>query len=386
MKILIYDDSDIYGGQQAMGLRATASLLAHGETINFVYCKENSRLETGLTSLQLTYPNLVLTASTVRSKRLQAVRLFLEPRDVMTAIKILREQKPDLVLGVQGDIEIGSTMLLAARLLGVKIISYIPFAHTARTKGVKLAFIRDAIARILYKLPNGFITSGHAVAARLKMLSGRPVGVVRDCIKDVAVDTVKKEVALLRSGLGLPQDRYIAAIIARVVFKHKGQDFLVEVAKKYAKEIPDVVFLIVGDGPDESRLKELVQQSGVAHMFVFITWCDGIADVLDAIDLLLMPSVFEGMPLTMLEAMQRGRPILATRIDGMAEVLPDEMLYAAGNEQDFLMKLKRLSSAAQEDLQPLLDTNTMLQKDEFSISAFHSNYHAQLINLTSEIR
>lgn len=385
MKILIYDDSDIYGGQQTMGLRAVASLLGHGETVNFVYCKDNVRLESGLSLLQLSYPGLKMTASKVRSKRLQAVRLFFEPRDLIIAISILRKEKPDIILAVQGDIEIGSTVLLAARLLGVKVISYIPFAHSAKTKGVKLAFIRDAIARLLYKMPNGFITSTNLVAKKLSKLSGRPVSVVYDCIKDLVVHVEVKKKLELRSRFGLPENKYIAAIIARIVFKHKGQDFLVAVAKKYSAEIPNMVFLIVGDGPDELKLKELVRQSGVTHMFVFISWCDGIADVLDAIDLLLMPSVFEGMPLTMLEAMQRRCPILASRVDGMAEVLPPEMLYDPGNEVNFLEKLKTLSEIVSENFGKILDDNEKLQNRNFSTATFHSAYHLEFVALQSRI-
>lgn len=381
---MIYDDADTYGGHQVMGVRATESLLAHGVYVCFAYYKGNNRLESKLKSMQMRYPHIELIPTKVKSKRLQAIRLFLDIVDLLAIIGITRKAKPSFVLAIQGDIEIGSIGLLASCLAGVKVISYVPFAHSAMKKGLKFARIRDLIYRILYKLPSAFITITESAAHEISNLSKRSVCVVPVCIKDSCDNLLKKNKDTLRSDLNLPKDKYIAAVVGRIVFKHKGHDFIVKVAEQYSSELTDVVFLIVGDGPDEDRLKSLVQDAGLNNMFIFLTWCEDISDVLDAIDLLLIPSVFEGVPLTMLEAMQRRCPILASSRDGMREILPIDMLYQPDSKEDFLYKLKKFTRHELSNLASLLDGNAMHQKKGFSVEKFHESYYLALTKLQSE--
>jgi glycosyltransferase involved in cell wall biosynthesis len=86
---------------------------------------------------------------------------------------------------------------------------------------------------------------------------------------------------------------------------------------------PDAHLQIIGVGPMESRLRELVEVRGVADRVHFLGFRRNIYDYLAHCDVLLMPSLHEGLPYTLLEAMALGTPIIASRVGGLAEILRD---------------------------------------------------------------
>jgi len=368
------DDSTIYGGQQMMGVRAAEALVKDGFAVSFVYYSGNSRLGNELKTLCEFHKNFHIVPTSVRSKRLQALRLFFDWQDIVNLKRLIKKISPSMVFAVQGDIEIGSKCLIASRLARVKVVSYIPFAHSARKKGQKLAFFRDLVHPFLYRIPNAFITSATLVAEELKRISGRPVCVVRDGISDLKLEPPDQDKKQLRDEFNLPQNKFIAAIVARIQFKHKGHDFLVGVAKQYASEMSSVRFLIVGDGPDEAALRASISEAGLDAQFIFMPWQNNSLVVMNAIDLLLMPSVFEGVPLIMLEAMQRRCPILASCTDGMKEVLPTEMLYKPGAKDEFMSKFKKYVDNEIDNLEQLLELNEATQKENFSLDSFGHNF------------
>jgi len=82
---------------------------------------------------------------------------------------------------------------------------------------------------------------------------------------------------------------------------------------------------------------------------------------------LLIPSRFEGVPLVMLEAMSCGLPVVASNVDGMAEVLPEAWLFASGNSRAMIDALLRVKNS---DYAALAESNKDLVLREFSITRF----------------
>ena len=85
----------------------------------------------------------------------------------------------------------------------------------------------------------------------------------------------------------------------------------------------DVHLQIVGSGPSEAPLRELAQERGIADRVHFLGFRRNVYDYLAHCDVLLIPSLHEGLPYTLLEAMALGTPIIASRIGGLAEVLQE---------------------------------------------------------------
>ena len=86
---------------------------------------------------------------------------------------------------------------------------------------------------------------------------------------------------------------------------------------------PNAHLLIAGNGELETELKEQAQHLGIAHRCHFLGFRQDIPDILAALDLFVLSSLIEGMPMVMLEAMAAAKPIVATKIPGAVDVLED---------------------------------------------------------------
>ena len=117
----------------------------------------------------------------------------------------------------------------------------------------------------------------------------------------------------------LQTDRFNVGVVGRVT-NVKGIDFAVAALGR--PQVPDhVVLHIVGNGPLEETLRAQAAAAGLAERVVFHGFRRDIYDFLAHLDALLMPSHHEGLPYTLLEAWSLGRPIVASRVGGLAEVL-----------------------------------------------------------------
>jgi len=130
--------------------------------------------------------------------------------------------------------------------------------------------------------------------------------------------------SLRRQEWNLPADCPVVAGVGRLQ-RQKNFSFFLEVAGKVLQSLPEVRFVIAGEGPEREKLESLAHDLGIAARVHFLGYVRDMAAFYPALDLLLMTSHTEGTPLTILEAMAMGVPLVATRVDGMAEVLEDEV-------------------------------------------------------------
>jgi len=125
-----------------------------------------------------------------------------------------------------------------------------------------------------------------------------------------------------RSKLGLPPDVPVIAGVGRLN-PQKNFSLFLEVAAALAPRFPTLRFLLAGEGPEEAVLREKASQLGLVDRIVFSGYVADTRQVYAASDILLMPSRFEGLPMTLLEAMAMNLPVVASRLDGIAEVIED---------------------------------------------------------------
>lgn len=117
----------------------------------------------------------------------------------------------------------------------------------------------------------------------------------------------------------LHPDRFNLAIVGRLDTV-KGHDLAIEAMA--AEDLPSDVHLhIVGTGPRETQLRTLAEERRVATRVHFLGFRRNIYDYLTYCQALLMPSLHEGLPYTLLETMALGTPIIASRVGGLSEVL-----------------------------------------------------------------
>ncbi len=126
----------------------------------------------------------------------------------------------------------------------------------------------------------------------------------------------------VRAELRLPPDKLIIGTVCVFRTQKRLHHWLVLAARLYAAH-PDLHFVIVGDGPEESRLREQVTVQGMQDVISFPGRIQEVRPWLGAMDIYLMTSEFEGLPIAMLEAMSMELPVVATQAGGIGEAIDD---------------------------------------------------------------
>lgn len=137
----------------------------------------------------------------------------------------------------------------------------------------------------------------------------------------------------VRREFGLADDDVLVVAVARLVW-FKGLDTLVAAAAIVLGSQPQARFLIVGDGPQRDQLMRQAEALDIASRVTFAGERRDIPAILAAADLFVLSSVSEGLPVSILEAMASAKPVVATRVGGVAELVEDGstgLLVDAGN-------------------------------------------------------
>jgi glycosyltransferase involved in cell wall biosynthesis len=120
-------------------------------------------------------------------------------------------------------------------------------------------------------------------------------------------------------GLG---DAPLIGIIARLS-EVKGIDVLIKAMPLVLKEVPSAKLLIAGQGPEEKALRELVKDLHLTEHVIFKDTVDQTQELLCALDVFVMPSLMEGLGLSVIEAQACGIPVVASRIGGLVDLIED---------------------------------------------------------------
>lgn len=127
---------------------------------------------------------------------------------------------------------------------------------------------------------------------------------------------------LARQDLRLPDEARLILTVGRFT-EQKGYRFLAEAAAPVVQQCPEVRLLWVGDGPEREPLRRQVDRLGLSEHVHFLGRRDDVPRLLGAADLFVLPSLFEGLPLVVLEAMAAGLPVIGTRVCGTEEAIRD---------------------------------------------------------------
>jgi|WetSurMetagenome_2_1015567.scaffolds.fasta_scaffold04968_5 L-malate glycosyltransferase len=126
----------------------------------------------------------------------------------------------------------------------------------------------------------------------------------------------------------------------------KGHIYLLEAAQKLLAERDDVVFQIIGDGPLEDHLKERAVNLGVADKVHFLGFRPDAKSLIASVDIFVLPSLHEGIPYVLLEAMASSKPVICTGVGGVNEVVT--------NSQDGILVSPKDPQALYEAFKELL--------------------------------
>lgn len=130
----------------------------------------------------------------------------------------------------------------------------------------------------------------------------------------------EEKVKAARSEFGIPENCRVIGTIGRLD-EQKGITYFLKAARKINTVMPDIRFVIVGDGPKKEELENEVKELGLSGYFTFTGHRKDVPVIQSMLDLQVFPSLWEGTPLTVFEAMAMERAIVSTNVDGLGEVL-----------------------------------------------------------------
>jgi len=131
-----------------------------------------------------------------------------------------------------------------------------------------------------------------------------------------------EEIRAARAELGIQPDDFAIGSVTRL-HDSKGNSYLVDAAALVLAERPRAKFHLVGEGPLLGALQEQARALDLGDRFVFAGFARDVARAVSAFDISVFPSLWEGTPLTVFEALAMGKPIVATDADGLLDVLTD---------------------------------------------------------------
>lgn len=169
---------------------------------------------------------------------------------------------------------------------------------------------------------HGFVGVSEEIAAilRCRYTTGK-VSCIRNGVDLTRVKTTSSG-AHLRKQLGISSSEFVIGSVGRLT-PVKGLEYLIRAVSKN-KGPRERKLVIVGDGPLRPALEGLAREVGVAGRVLFLGARNDVYDLMGVFDVLALPSLHEGVPMVLLEAMAMAVPIIASRVGGIPEILDDE--------------------------------------------------------------
>ena len=124
----------------------------------------------------------------------------------------------------------------------------------------------------------------------------------------------------MRAELGVGSDQRVIGTVGNL-FAVKGHTYLLKACKAVASSYPNILVLIAGEGDQLGRLQKEAADLGIAANVRFLGFRDDVPALLHAMDIFVLPSLSEGLPLSILEALALGKPVVATNVGGIPEVV-----------------------------------------------------------------
>lgn len=157
--------------------------------------------------------------------------------------------------------------------------------------------------------------------------------------------------------------------------EQKGMEYFIKAAALVYKENPNIRFYIVGDGEDAEKLKELTDSLLPDGILTFMGYRSDIQNVMSQMDFIVLSSLWEGLPLTPIEAFSVGKTVIATNVDGTPEIVKDGenglLVHKADSEQlaNAIVKLSKNN-----------DIKNMLENRAYKMFVTHFNIKTLRIN------
>lgn len=265
--------------------------------------------------------------------------------------------------------------------LAAKATKTAPVLYTAHGfhfyKGcpLKNRLIYETIERWMARYTDGLITINEEdyQAAKSFHLRGKAykipgVGIDVKGIHDLKVDRAQK-----RQELGVPEDAFVMLSVGDLIPR---KNHIVALRAFAQANIPNSYYLLCGNGELKEMLQEESRKLNVADRVIFLGFRNDVSEILHVVDLFCFPSLQEGLPVALMEAMAAGVPCIASRIRGNVDLMEkaqDNYLI----DNNALMYAEKIKTLAMNELEYMNLKNDELKRiDEFSKLRVEEKMHA----------
>ncbi|MCG3116090.1 MAG: glycosyltransferase [Candidatus Manganitrophus sp. SA1] len=253
--------------------------------------------------------------------------------------------------------------------------------QTAGMKGKFYEFL-DAIA---LKRMDRVIAVSRAVQGDLlgHGLKARKISLVYNGIK-IGAPKSSWDVASARRKFGFPDDVFVIGSVGRLATV-KGHSYLIEAMPSILNEVKSCQLMIAGEGPLRVELEALISKLGLSKTVKLVGHIDDIDQFMAAIDLFVLPSLSEGLPIALLEAIASEKPVLASSVGGIPEVITNSgegVLILPANAEAISLAICRLLKH-REQLEELSVNSRKRVENMFSSSKMAMDYSAIYASLVS---
>jgi glycosyltransferase involved in cell wall biosynthesis len=306
--LTLLDNPDVTGGGERMAV--TIAMRLDPERFERTLCA--TRAVPGATFEQeLRAAGVRLLSLERRSKR--------ELKAWWPLVSLLRRERIDILHSHKFGSNVWGTVL--GRLAGVPIVlaheqSWASAAFSAAGPTLRRFFDRELIGR------GADVFFAVSRADRRRMIELEGVDAERVCVMPNAIPRVEPTGHDVRSELGIPPDAPVVGTVCQLR-PEKALDLLIDAAAILRPTFRDLHVLVAGDGAEEARLQEQIAALGLGGVVRLLGTRRDVPDVLAAVDVAVCCSDFEGTPLSVMEYMAAGRPVVATNVGGLPELIED---------------------------------------------------------------
>lgn len=235
--------------------------------------------------------------------------------------------------------KIGSNLWgsIFGNLFGIPVISHFHAHHKSLED---LAFL--AAARIIGSLSRNIISISEFERQRLIVEEGIPSSKIVTIYNGIDYEKYQRKANdELRKQLGIEPGSSVVGIVA-AFREQKNHELFILAANEIFKKNQKVMFVLIGDGVTREKIEKMVSDLGITNNVIFTGARRDVPDILSIIDVGVLSSHWEGLPLAVLEYMAASKPVVSTDVSGLSEVIENGVngfLVPAGNFQALAEKI-----------------------------------------------
>ncbi|MGV8048733.1 MAG: glycosyltransferase [Anaerolineaceae bacterium] len=298
-------------------------------------------------------------------------RPYLEVRKIMDIARLVRHN--------------GISIINCFDLKGLIISTFIKFLFPGKVQTVlhcvnsiiTITSIQEIFYRLLMSFTDWCICN--SIFSKQQIERGCVTkGKIRVIYNGVDIHRFKPDALLsrqTRAELCLSKDDLVIGTVANFR-KQKNYPFLIDAFRTLKETHENLKLLLVGGGPQLNDVKKIAINFGIQDDVLFAGYSPDVVNYINAMDIFVLCSSFEGLPNAILQAMSIGIPVISSAVGGCPEIiehLTNGMLYAPGDKHDFTQAVKRLID--DKDLASRLALNARHTIDtKFSLNDMVSNY------------